>query len=72
MFRTVHAEHCIMNEWGSKVFEVRFLRCLDQGKEVNNKLENSESRNVDPVPFAFLAQLAPQFTLQHQRPSGDF
>ena len=42
MFRTVHAEHCIMNEWGSKVFEVRFLRCLDQGKEVNNKLENSE------------------------------
>ena len=37
MFRTVHAEHCIMHESGSKVFEVRFLRCLDQGKEVNNK-----------------------------------
>ena len=32
----------------------------------------SQFRNVDPVPFAFLAQLAPKFTLQHQRPSGDF
>lgn len=36
MFRTVHAEHCIMHESGSKMFEVRFLRCLDQGKEVKS------------------------------------
>lgn len=36
MFRTVHAEHCNMHESGSEVFEVRFLRCLDQGKEVKS------------------------------------